>query len=186
MGVDCECGVCGVAGKFAMALSYDSFAAICSPSLAYQLLYDTLYAICLSVTYPHSQPHIHLRVCQAVVMFQPTWRPTSQQLQSSGRQNAVPSAQTGTIVPKAYLFSHGFCTEVGVRNSEVKGDVGVHKVCVLQRASIRIIHGLSQIQVAIQEDKGHVQPAGLLVCIPCRDTATQHCLLVVTRQSLRK
>jgi len=98
----------------------------------------------------------------------------------------VPSAQTDADEPKAYLFSHGLCDEVGIRNGEVKGDVSVHKVCVLQRASIRIVYGLSQIQVAIQEHKGHVQPAGLLVCIPCRDTVIQHCLLVVTRQSLHK
>ncbi|KAA6417228.1 MAG: hypothetical protein FRX49_12791 [Trebouxia sp. A1-2] len=71
--------------------------------------------------------------------------------QHSGRLNPIPSTHTGVVEPKAYLFSHGLCDEVDIRNSEVEGDVSVHKVSVFQRTSIRIIHGLSQIQVAFHE-----------------------------------
>lgn len=54
--VDLKCGVCGVASKLAMPLSYNNFAAICPPGLADQLLDDMMYSICLSVCQPVCEP----------------------------------------------------------------------------------------------------------------------------------
>ena len=66
-----------------------------------------------------------------------------------------------------YLLSEVIRSIVPARDVEVKGNVGAHKVSILQRASLGIIHGLSQVQVPVEEHKSHVGPACLEACTAC-------------------
>ena len=75
--------------------------------------------------------------------------------------------QSGKREAIVYLFPEVLGDVVTIRNAEVKGDVCVHKVCILQGASISIFHCLTQVQIAIQEHKRHVQLSGFLICTTC-------------------
>ena len=66
-----------------------------------------------------------------------------------------------------YLLSEAVRDVVPARDVEVKGDVCVYKVCVLQGSGITIIHCFCQVQVSVEEDKRHVGPSSLQVCTAC-------------------
>mmetsp|Transcript_23594 Transcript_23594/g.65437 ORF Transcript_23594/g.65437 Transcript_23594/m.65437 type:complete len:435 (+) Transcript_23594:79-1383(+) len=64
--------------------------------------------------------------------------------------------------PVAHLLAAVLVEKVALGEVELVGDVGVHKVRVLDGKALGVVYGLAQVQISVEEDESHVELAGSL------------------------